>query len=92
MTLSVPLSPAVEAALRQRAAATGEDPATVASELLSRALSEPGRLSVEGLEAISGKTCQEFVASGMTDAQLGDELEQIKHVARAARRGIAYHE
>lgn len=92
MTLSVPLSPAAETALQQRAAAAGKDPAIVASELLTQILTHRGGLTQERLREISGSTHDQFRASGMTDDQLGEELEEIKHRARAARRGIPFRE
>ena len=92
MTLSIPLTPETEAALRQRATASGKDPATVAAELLTRILTRTGGLARERLEQISGKTYREFLAIGMTDEQLGEELEHIKHADRAKKRGITFHE
>ena len=92
MTLSIPLPPKAEAALRQRAAAAGKDPVIVASELLTRVLTRTGGLTQEDLEIISGKTYQEFLASGMTEEQLGEELEKIKHAHRSKKRGIAFDE
>jgi hypothetical protein len=92
MTLSIPLTPKAEAALRQRAVATGKDPATVASELLTRALTQTTELTLERLEEISGQSYRNFLASGMTDEQLGEELERIKHEDRARKRGITFSE
>jgi hypothetical protein len=92
MTLSIPLKPEAEAALRQRAAASGKDPATVAAELLERVLTHTGGLTRERLAEISGKTYQGFLATGMTDEQLGEELEKIKHADRSRKRGITFNE
>jgi hypothetical protein len=38
------------------------------------------------LEELSGPIRQNFLASGMTDDELGDLLEKIKHEIRAQRR------
>jgi len=92
MTLSIPLSPQAEAALRRRAAVSGQDPTTVAAELLSRILTRTGGLTRECLEEISGNTYRGFLASGMTEAELGEELEMIKHADRSRKRGITFKE
>ena len=91
MSVSVPLSPDIESALRRRAAELGKDPAVLASELLANVLSH-GVLSRERLEEISGSTQQQFSATGMTDDQLAEELERIKHDSRSAKRGISFNE
>ena len=41
---------------------------------------------------ISGQAYRNFLASGMTDEQLGEELEKIKHEYRAKKRGITFNE
>ena len=38
------------------------------------------------LEEISGPIYQRFLASGMTDDELGEELERAKHESRMERR------
>ena len=92
MTLSVPLPPEAESALRQRAAAAGKDLVVVASELLTQVLMHGMVLTQERLREISGSTYERFLASGMTDEQVGDELEDAKHRARASKRGITFDE
>ena len=92
MTLSIPLSPQAEIALRQRAAAAGKDPATIASELLDRVLIRGSEFTHQRLEQISGEAYRNFLASGMTDEELGEELERIKHDHRAKKRGITFNE
>jgi hypothetical protein len=92
MTLSIPLSTEVETALRQRATAAGKDPATIAGELLSRVLIHGCGLTLERLEEISGDSQRTFAASGMTDDQLGEELDNLKHADRSKKRGITFHE
>ena len=91
MSVSVPLSPDIENALRRRAAELGKDPAVLASELLENVLSQ-GILTRERLEEISGNTQQQFKAAGMTDDQLAEELERIKHDSRSAKRGTGFDE
>jgi hypothetical protein len=91
MTLSILLSPEAEAALRQRAVAAGKEPIILATEMLSRMLTGGG-LSPKRLEEISGDSQRAFAASGMTDLQLGEELEAIKHADRSKKRGITFHE
>jgi hypothetical protein len=92
MTLSVPLTPEAEAALRQRATAAGKEPAAVAAELLTRVLTRGGGLTQQRLEEISGQSFDSFRASGMTDEALANELERIKHADRSRKRGITFNE
>ena len=92
MTVSIPLSAEAEAALRQRATAAGKEPGAVAAELLTRLLTRTAGLTPERLEEISGNTYRAFLASGMTDAALADQLERAKHADRSKKRGITYDE
>ena len=92
MTLSIPLSSEAEAALRKRAKAAGKDPSAVASELLTEVLTRGAGLTRERLAQISGESQQAFEKSGMTDDQLGDQLENIKHDHRAKKRGMNFDE
>jgi len=80
MTLNLSISAKVEASLREKAAAAGQDIATYASRVLER-LAEPP-LSVADL---SGPLSQEFRNSGMSDCELGDFLEDVKHRSRTER-------
>ena len=69
--LQIPLSPAAEEILRERAAASGEDVSCYAARLLQEALSAP---SVEELLTPFRKQVED---SGITDGelnQLGEEL------------------
>jgi hypothetical protein len=86
MTISIPLAPEAEEGLRRRAAASGKELSVVASELLTRALAQGPTLTRERLLEISGGTHERFVASGITDEQLAQELSDSKHAARAAKR------
>ena len=81
--LSIPLSGEVEARLRARAAALGQDVVTYAAKVLER-LSQPPVT----LREISGPLADEFRSSGMSDEQLGDELEKAKHEMRRERRAL----
>jgi hypothetical protein len=84
MPLNIPLSPEVEARLRERAAAAGQDPAEYAARVLERSLSAPIPIA-----DISGPIAEQFRASGMTEDQLAEALEAVKHEARAQRRRAA---
>jgi hypothetical protein len=92
MTLTIPLAPEAEAALRRRAAESGKDPVTVASELLTRVLTRTGGLTQNRLEEISGRTYEDFRDTGMTEEQLGEELENIKHADRSRKRGVPFND
>jgi len=76
MTLIVPLSPQVEARLRQRAAAEGKDPGVFASKLLEQAVAR------SSLDELLAPLREQFAASGTTDEEL---VQQITD-ARAAYR------
>ena len=92
MMLDIPLAPEAEKALRQRAAAAGRDLSIVASELLTHALTTGTALTRERLREISGTSYECFLASGISDEQLAEELEDAKHAARAAKRGSPFPE
>lgn len=81
MSLTISLPPDAEHTLEERARAAGLDAPTYAAQLLQHSL-RPART----LEEISGAAYQRFVDSGVTDDQLGDELEQAKHDMRDERR------
>jgi len=82
MTLTVTLSPEKERRLRERATAAGQELSAYVSRWIERFADAP-----VPLEDLSGPVYQEFLQSGMTDDQLGDLLEIIKHEMRAERRG-----
>jgi len=67
--------------LAERAAARGMDLAAYISMLVEQTAA--GEFS---LEAISGDTYRRFLESGISDAELSDELEQAKHELRRERR------
>ena len=81
MTLSLSISPDVEAKLKAKATAAGVDVATYAARELERSVS-----LARDLREISGPAYKEFLASGMSDDELGDLLEDAKHAMRAERR------
>jgi hypothetical protein len=66
MTLSISLSPEVEARLKERAAAEGKDPTAYVSELVAEAITQP---SLEELLAVSQA---EFASTGMTPDEVMD--------------------
>jgi hypothetical protein len=79
-SLTIVLSPQTEAKLKQRASAAGQDVATYAARLLET-VAKP-----RTLEELSGPVHQRFIESGVSDEELGKELERAKHEMRAERR------
>ena len=73
-------SSAAPAKLRAQAEAAGQEMIAYAAALLERAAKQPP------LEEILAPVRAEFAASGMTDDQLGDYLEEAKHEMRRDRR------
>jgi hypothetical protein len=80
MALKVPLSDDAEARLRERALAAGVDAETYAARVLEQQLSRPS------LEEVLAPLREEFEASGMTEDELVELLEEAKHDMRAERR------
>lgn len=83
MALLISISPEAEAKLRDRAAAGGELPETVAARLVEEGVRTPS------LEEVLAPVWAEFDASGMTDDELTDLLEKARHEMRAQRRANA---
>jgi len=81
MTLQVELTPEVESRLRKRAESAGQEMSRFVTNLLSHFGSQP-----TPLEELSGPIYQNFLASGMTDDELAEELERAKHEMRVDRR------
>lgn len=79
--ISIRLSKEAEAKLKVRAAVAGVDLAEYVATLVEQNARRP--LS---LEEISGPVAKDFEASGMTDDQLSDVLEEAKHAMRAEKR------
>ena len=82
LSLTLRLTKDARARLAQRAAASGTDLAGYVSVIVEQSAQAP--LS---LEEISGPIYDRFLASGMTDDELGKRLEQEKHAARLEERG-----
>jgi len=80
MSITIPISAEVEASLKDRAAAVGQDLPTYAARLLE-SIAHP-----RSLEELSGPVHQRFIESGTTEEELGEELEKAKHEMRAERR------
>lgn len=81
MVLKLSITSEAEAELKAKAASAGVDVATYAARQLERIVAPP-----KSLRQISGPAYDEFLASGMTDDDLGELLEQAKHDMRAERR------
>jgi hypothetical protein len=76
MTLILPISPELEAKLRERAAAEGKDPTAYASRILEQAVSRPS------LDEILAPLRQEFAAGGITDEQLTQQITEARDAYR----------
>lgn len=81
MTLKLSISPNAETKLREKAAEVGQDVSDYAAGVLERMAESP-----MDLRDISGPLFDEFKASGMTDDELGDLLEDAKHRMRRQQR------
>ena len=86
MTLAVPISPQAERRLSDKANAAGVDLPTFLSRLLEAEARRPT------VTELSGEVFDNFKRMNMTDEELGDRLEEEKHAARAARRGVPFAE
>jgi hypothetical protein len=67
--------------LALRAAAAGQNVSEFVSHLVEHFADPP-----TPIETLSGDIYQRFLESGMTDEELGDELDRAKHKMRAERR------
>jgi hypothetical protein len=81
MVLTISIPPEAEAKLKTRAAASGVDLPTYVARMVAHFAEPP-----TPLEQLSGPVYQRFIESGMTDDELGDLLEDVKHDMRAERR------
>jgi hypothetical protein len=79
MSLVIPISPQVESKIRERAAAEGKEPTAYAAKLLEQAVS---RLS---LDEILAPLRKEFAASGATDEQLLQQINEARDAYRKTR-------
>ena len=80
MTLTIDIPKRVEERLAEKAKDAGVDLASYIAQVVRSHASKPT------LKELSGDVYQQFVASGMTDEELGDFLEKAKHEMRAERR------
>lgn len=81
MTLSVPLSDEVEAKLREKAVDAGMDVHTFIARTLERIAMRPS------LDEVLRPIRDEFHRDGMSDDELAQFLEDVKHEARRTARG-----
>lgn len=80
LALKLRISRAAGDKLAQRAAATGKAVDEYAAELIENAVTAPS------LDEVLAPLRAEVVASGVTDDELSDLLENAKHEMRAERR------
>jgi hypothetical protein len=80
MTVTIRLEQPVEQRLAEKARDAGLDVETYVANVVEAHAAKPT------LKELSGELYQQFVASGMTDDELGEFLEQAKHEMRAERR------
>ena len=80
MTLKIDLSSPVEQRLEEKAREAGLDVASYVTHVVEAHAAKPT------LKELSGDVYKQFVASGMTDEELGEFLEKAKHDMRAERR------
>src|SRR5258707_13305603 len=83
MALTISLRADTEKRLEEQARAAGVDKSTYAAQLLERSL-----LPDDWLEKLSGDVGKRFAESGMSEEELGEELERAKHEMRAERRRL----
>ena len=75
--LTIRISDSAAAVLRERAAQTGESLAEYAAGIVERTAE-----AFRPLRDVSGAAADDFRDSGMTDDELGDFLEDVKHKIR----------
>lgn len=80
MPLTISLSPSTEAKLRERASASGRPADEYAAQLIESAVNQPS------LDELLAPVREQFARSGMSEEELSDLLEEVKHEARAERR------
>ncbi|MEX2213161.1 MAG: hypothetical protein WD768_03470 [Phycisphaeraceae bacterium] len=80
MVLNISISPEAEARLRTLARTEGLDVNTFAARELERWIARPS------LEEVLAPLRAEVAASGLSDDELTELLEEAKHEARAERR------
>jgi len=85
VTLSIEVPKTVEDRLTQKAKDAGLDVASYVTRVIAAHAAKPT------LKELSGAVYEQFVASGMSDDELGDFLEKAKHEMRADRRAGTKH-
>lgn len=79
MVISIPITSETEARLRTRAAAAGVDLETFVAQSLQRMAERPS------LDDVLRPLRDEFAATGMSEDELTEFLENVKHENRAER-------
>lgn len=85
MTLSIQIAKSLEDRLAEKARNAGLDVSSYVAQVVEAHARKPT------LKELSGPVYEQFVASGMTDEELGEFLEQAKHEMRAERRARLAH-
>lgn len=80
MDVTIHIDPADEPRVRERAAAAGKDVAAFVAEVALKAITAPT------LDEMLAPVREQFARSGMTDDELGDFLEDVKHDMRREKR------
>jgi hypothetical protein len=80
VVLSLSISPEAEASLKAKADAAGLDIAAYASRTLERVAARPS------LDEVLKPLRAEFEESGMSEDELTEFLEEVKHESRAQQR------
>jgi hypothetical protein len=81
MELTIRISDETAATLSERAKEAGEGLAEYAAGIVKRTAD-----AAKTLREISGPVAEQFEESGMTEDELGDFLEDVKHKMRRERR------
>src|SRR5438876_6031812 len=79
MTLTISITPEVDAKLRERAQSQGRDVAEVAADLIRQGVTAPT------LDEILAPVRRAFAKSGMSDNELAEFLEGEKHAMRSEK-------
>ena len=80
MTLTIEIPKSVEERLADKARDAGLDVKSYVARIVQDHARKPT------LKELRGPVYQQFLASGMSDEELGDFLEKAKHEMRAERR------
>jgi tRNA A-37 threonylcarbamoyl transferase component Bud32 len=81
MVLTLPISSEIEARLTAKATAAGVDVPTYVARIVEQSAKSPLTL-----KEISGPVADDFALTGMTEDELGELLEDVKHEMRLERR------